>query len=479
MGGIAAAFDKNGSKAACIVLTMLEELKHRGTRPPTTVNLPSASITQALSRPKADETSSRVAIGTNSSEPIQGKNCSWIFEGQFFHSAPSILHRIVGETDHPPIEIAREILKEIDGSYTFAVAFPDKVTLGRDTMGTSSLYYGEAKAICAAASERKALWKIGVTDVHSFPPGSLANVNEEGFAFEPVSIVKPLPQIEISIPSAAKRLQKLLEKSTQKRCDKAKEVAVAFSGGIDSSLIACLCKLAGVSVHLVCVGLEGKNEIELAKDAAEKLGLPITLQTYTIRAVEKTLKKVLWLIEEPDVMKVGVAIPFFWTAEIASRLGFNVLLAGQGADELFGGYHRYLTEYVKGGAEKVRETLYHDVAMSYKTNFQRDQPICAYHKVELRLPFVDTEVVRFASRLPLKLKIESAHDHLRKRILRHVARHLGIPASIADKPKKAVQFATGVDKALKKLAAKERLTQRFYIEKAFREVISDMRVKNQ
>jgi asparagine synthase (glutamine-hydrolysing) len=313
--------------------------------------------------------------------------------------------------------------------------------------------------------------------VHSFPPGNLAIVNEEGFTFEPISIIKPIHQIKINMPNAAKRLQKLLEESTRERCLNIKEVAVAFSGGIDSSLIACLAKLAGASAHLICVGLKDQSEINHAKDAAENLGLPITVRTYTVRDVENVLRKVLWLIEEPNAMKLGVAIPFYWTAETASKHGYNVLLAGQGADELFGGYHRYLTEYARGGAEKVAEALYHDVAMSYETNFQRDQAVCTYHKVELRLPFVDTEVVRYALSLPLKLKIESTQDTLRKRILRQVAKNLGIPASIADKPKKAVQFATGVDKALKKLAEKEGLTKSGYIEKAFREVYSDMRVK--
>jgi asparagine synthase (glutamine-hydrolysing) len=478
LGAIATAFNKDGAKAASLVLIMLEELKHRGIKTHTVVTHPSRFITQMLGKLKQEKTSSKLAIGTNSSEPILGENYAWILEGQYLHPTPSILHQIMHKTEHHPLETTRQILKEIDGSYTFAIAFPDKVAMGRDTMGINPLYYGENKSTCAAASERKALWKIGITNVQTFPPGNLAILNEEGFTFEPISILKPLPQIETNMPNAMKQLQKLLEESTQERCLNAKEVAVAFSGGVDSSVIACLAKLAGANAHLICVGLKDQSEIEHAKDTAENLGLPITVQTYTVKDVENVLRKVLWLIEEPNAMKVGVAIPFYWTAETASKLGYNVLLAGQGADELFGGYHRYLTEYAKGGAEKVTEILYHDVAKSYETNFQRDEPVCSYHKVELRLPFVDAEVVRFALSLPLKLKIESAQDNLRKRILRQVAINLGIPASVADKPKKAVQFATGVDKALKKLATMEGLTQRSYIEKAFREVYSDTRVKN-
>jgi len=169
-------------------------------------------------------------------------------------------------------------------------------------------------------------------------------------------------------------------------------------------------------------------------------------------------------------MKVSVAIPFFWVAETASNFKYDVLLAGQGADELFGGYQRYLTDYVTGGVRKLEQALYRDLAMSYETNFQRDEPVCAFHKVDLRLPFADSEVVRFSLNLPVNLKIESAQDRLRKRVLRQVARNLCIPPFIADRPKRAIQFSTGVDKALRLLASNEGFTQRAYVENIFKRV---------
>jgi asparagine synthase (glutamine-hydrolysing) len=180
----------------------------------------------------------------------------------------------------------------------------------------------------------------------------------------------------------------------------------------------------------------------------------------------------LWLIEEPDVMKVGVAVPFFWTAEAASKLGCKVLLAGQGADELFGGYHHYLSDFRLGGAQALQKSMFHDVALSYETNFQRDEPVCAYHGVDLRRPYVDIEVAHYALSLPTNMKIDSADDSLRKRVLRQVARNLGIPDFVVNLPKKAVQYATGVDKALKKLASKKGLTKQSYIKQAFEKAYS-------
>ena len=478
MGAIAAAFDKKGTNATSPVLTMLKELKHRGTRTPTVASQPLTFIAQSLGKSENDETFSKTAVGTNSSEPILTRNYVMVFEGRFFPSINSIVNQIMKEMEQQPMKTVRRILKELDGSYTFAVAFSNKVLVGRDTMGTRPLYYGENESICTVASERKALWKIGITNVQSFPPGNLAILNKDGITFEPVAALEVPLQKEIKTVDAAKHLQKLLKESTRERILDVKEVGVAFSAGLDSSVVAVLAKLVGAHVHLICVGLEGLREISRIKDAAETFGLPLTLQTYTFEDVKKVLPKVLWLIEEPDVMKAGVAIPFYWTAEAASKLGCHVLLAGQGADELFGGYHRYLKEYEKDGIEKVREALFHDTTMSYETNFQRDESVCAYHKVELRLPFIDDKVVRFALSLPLSLKIKSAEDNLRKRILRYTAKNLGIPASIADNPKKAIQFTTGVDKALEKLAKREGLTQHSYVNKVFKEVYPRVEGKN-
>jgi len=83
------------------------------------------------------------------------------------------------------------------------------------------------------------------------------------------------------------------------------------------------------------------------------------------------------------------------------------------------------------------------------------------------LPFIDREVVDFALSLPLKLKIESVEDPLRKRVLRKVAESLKIPNFVANRPKKAVQYATGVHKALRKLAKSEDLTVSSYLNRRF------------
>jgi asparagine synthase (glutamine-hydrolysing) len=485
MGAIAAAVNKKGGNVVPKVVSMLKELTHRGVDAHG-VAIPTLAVTaKSIEDIAIENVTSNVALGHNLSrilsrdqpQPVQGDGFTLVFEGRLFPSTslPNV-DEVIGWLKPNIQRSASHVIEKLEGSYAFAIAHLSQIIAGRDTLGTSPLYYGENETTCAIASERKALWKLGIKDAKSFPPGHIAVINANGFSLKPIkTIVQPL-QEDIDMERAAKRLQTLLLESTKKRVSELKEVAVAFSGGIDSSLIAVLAKKCGINVQLISVGLENQLEVKLAEIAAEALKLPFHLQTYTAEDVEKVLPRALWLIEEPNLINVSIAIPFYWTAENASKLGYNVVLAGQGADELFGGYQRYLKVYEQFGVEAVQKAMYSDVETSYEKNFQRDNQVCSFHKVELRLPFVDCNIVQFSLGLPPSLKIASSDDHLRKRALRQVAQNLGIPLFIVSKTKKAVQYATGVDKALQKLARKEDLTSREYVEKVFRRVYSTLGV---
>jgi asparagine synthase (glutamine-hydrolysing) len=397
------------------------------------------------------------------------ENAMLVFEGRIYSpirktSATEIVAKKLKQNQDKALEA---LFDEVEGDFSFIIAEPERIIAGRDPIGVQPLYYGENRSVAAFASNRKALWKLGIEKPQSFPPGHLAVVSREGFKFKPVktlSYSKPKP---ITMREATETLQKLLESSVRKRVWGLNEIAVAFSGGLDSSVVAFLAKRCRVNVHLIHVSLENQHETEEAKKAADELQLPIHVYLFEEEDVEKVVPKVVELIEESDPIKTSIGVPFYWSAEKIAEAGFKVLLAGQGADELFGGYQRYINDYLLHGKEKVRRTMFNDVIKLHESNIERDVKICSFHDVELRLPFASYAIANFALSLPLELKIEKKTDSLRKLLLRKVAEKMGLPAAIVEKPKRAVQYSTGINNALKKIASKHKKTIKEYVNALF------------
>jgi asparagine synthase (glutamine-hydrolysing) len=397
------------------------------------------------------------------------EDATLVFEGRIYSpmrktSATEIIAKKLKQNHDKAIEA---LFDEIEGDFSFIIAEPERIIAGRDPIGVQPLYYGENRTVAALASNRKALWKLGIEKTQSFPPGHLAFVSHEGFKFKPVKTLvysKPKP---ITMQKATETLQKLLERSVRRRVWGLKEIAVAFSGGLDSSMVAFLAKRCRANVHLIHVSLKNHPETEEAKKAADELKLPIHVYLFEEEDAEEVVSKVVELIEEPDPVKAAIGVPFYWTAEKTAEAGFEVLLAGQGADELFGGYQRYINDYLLYGEEKVRRTMFNDVTKLHESNIERDEKICSFHNVELRLPFASYQIAKFAINLPVELKIEKKADSLRKLVLRKVAENIGLPTSIANKPKKAVQYATGINDALKKMAKKQKTTVNEYVNQLF------------
>ena len=397
-------------------------------------------------------------------------DAAFVFEGRVYSPIPktAIIEQVAKEPLHCETTL-QTLIEQADGDYSFLMLKDGWIAAGRDPIGVQPLYYGENKDIAALASNRKALWKLGIENPVSFPPGNLAFANREGFKFKPIKTLTFAEPKSITMDEAAEKLQALLEQSIQRRVHDVKEVAVAFSGGLDSSLVAFLASKCGVKVNLLHVSMENQVETEEAMKAADELNLPLQVHLFKESDVEKALPKVVDLIEEPDPIKASIGLPFYWVALKASEAGFRVLLAGQGADELFGGYQRYVNECCKDGSEKARKTMFNDVVRIHESNLERDMKICGFHDVELRLPFASFEIAEFAQSLPVELKIEKKTDTLRKLVLRKVALNAGMPSSMAEKPKKAVQYSTGINDAVKRIAKKHEKTVNEYVKELFQQ----------
>lgn len=474
MGSVVAALDKKGRDVSEAISDMLIELRHRGHSTygiASSTRLFYAKNTQELKNTKLNTS---VAIGHNYSriflhekeQPLLTNNFAIVFDGRIypFHGK-SELEKVMEVLER--LEDAYKLILELEGDFAFAITNGERIVAGRSVSGVCPLYYGENTQVAALASERKALWRIGIKKTISFPPGNVAVINKQGFYFHEIKKLQLPKTRENSIQCAVNNLSRLLFQAVEKRVRSLDEVAIAFSGGLDSGLIAFLTKKCEMKPTLIWVGLKNREELKHAEKAAEALNLPLETSTHDEEDVKTVLPKVLWLVEEPDPVKVGIAIPFYWTAEKASTLGFKVLLAGQGSDELFGGYQRYLTVYSNLGLSELEKTLFIDVVKAHETNYERDSKICTFHGVELRLPFTDYQLSEYTLGIATKLKINSAQDPIRKRVLRETAEEMGLPRFIAKKPKKAIQYATGVNKTLRGLARKKGLSLKEYIRETF------------
>jgi asparagine synthase (glutamine-hydrolysing) len=483
MGAIIAIVRKQNEDVAKTAVTMLKMLKHKGAEAFGIASPTIVRIETSIENLQDKDVSSPLLIGhvfskifmPDMPQPIKLDYGMLVFEGRIhllnteFSNAEFVAEKLNQNRGN-----ARALIKDFEGGFAFAVAESGRLIAGRDSLGTCPLYYGENADFAGLASERKALWKIGIKEVHSFPPGHIAIIDKHGFKFKPVKALAHTRTREITMQAAVKKLRKLLQHSVKQRVSGLKEVAVAFSGGLDSSIIAFLAEHFEVDVHLIFVSLENQPEIEHAKKAAEALNLPLHIRLYSEKAVKEVLPKVLWLIEESSSVKTSIGIPMFWTAEKASEMGLRAMLAGQGADELFGGYKRYLNDYLRYGEEIVQKTVFNDIIDMYEINFERDSKICNFHNVQLRLPFATYQLAKFAASLPLQLKIESPSDMLRKIVLRKVAEDVGLPHFIVNKPKKAIQYATGVNKVIKKLAKKKGFSTKEYLQKMFQTAFKRM-----
>jgi asparagine synthase (glutamine-hydrolysing) len=334
----------------------------------------------------------------------------------------------------------------------------------RDPIGVIPLYYGFCEEYLGISSNTKSLLAAGLTP-RRVSPGHIVELKQKGVTDEKVAVVENPTLSSISIEDATHQLQNLLKKALSRTCLGNRSPTLAFSGGIDSVLIANYMKEIGTKPRLTCVGVEESPDLEAAERAADYLDMPLSMRIFGETEIDEHLDAILASVEEANPMKVGVAIPLYLVALDASTRSCRVIVSGNSSDELFGGYARYVEQYQRG--ESVRETMYSDVINSHEVNFERDWKICVDLGTELRLPYADPELTRFALSLPLPYKLPLDGKEPRKIILRRLASELGLPDEVTWRPKKAAQYSSGAAKIIEGLAKKKGKTVVGYLANRF------------
>nr|WP_294999976.1 asparagine synthetase B [uncultured Methanobrevibacter sp.] len=369
-------------------------------------------------------------------------------EAEIRSDAEALLHLIDFYNNGDLLKAVQMAIRLIDGDYAFAVWDGENLAIARDQLGVKPLFYAENDDLKGFASTRDALRKVGFSEIETLKPEHIL------FNWEDIAPAQPIH--EKIFEGDVSKIDKLLKLSVSKRIEGLYEVGVIFSGGLDSSYLAMLLgeisENIGLKIKLYAVGKEGSHDIEAAKYAAKFLNLDLKICEVTEEMLREALPSVVKAIGDDNLMKVGVGLTTYFATKMVAEDGLKVAISGQGADELFGGYKRYLESFVN---DTLNYDIRHDIANMYHVNLERDDACSMLNSVELRLPFLDKNLVELALNIQDNKKIVSMHDEMRKSILRKLAFEEGLDYEIAYRPKKAAQYGTGIDKILRKKILKD------------------------
>jgi asparagine synthase (glutamine-hydrolysing) len=366
------------------------------------------------------------------------------------------------EYDGDLVNAAKRVFPKLDGVYAIAITDGKDTVIARDKIGVRQLYYCESRGIVAFASETKSLKALAGRDVvtNRLEPGHmmvLAPAESTVEAFWHASDLRS----DILVDDPNKGIDKYdtaIKDSIRKRIYGRPRVGIIYSGGVDSFLIAYLVKTMGVPFTCYTAGREGAIDIRWARDTAERFDFPLEVETLTTDGIEALIPEVIETIEDYSFNQVEVAIPVFASVRKAQENGELVILTGQGADELFGGYPWYPSIVIQEGFNEFTDRSWEDTLLLYKECLEREDKIAMAHSLELRVPFLDPEVIRVAFSVAPKLKIRSGGDNLGKRLHRAYCLTQGIPKDIAFREKEAAQHGANVHDAFDEIARRRGLT---------------------
>lgn len=331
-------------------------------------------------------------------------------------------------------------LSNTDGSYAFAVPYHDSIIFARDALGTKPLYYAKNSGNFLLTTDPRALSILGFKP-SSVLPGFLYRTSLNKIERKKFNTIQYETK-RYGMKDAVDTIISLLSKSIKNRIANRK-VVLGFGGGIDSTIIA---KLAS-NLITVTVCTNDSLDNRLGKESAEMLDVNHKTVLVNEKDVKDAIRELQQVMSFKNAMHASIACIVHLLAKYVKENKMDALMLGQLADELFGGYARYV-RYLKISEKKVKDEMFNDVKNAYIDNFERDELASSFY-TNLLLPYAALDFVKFAITLPINMKLDKSGT--RKIILREVAKNLGIHDELVYREKKAMQFSSGIYKIVSKL----------------------------
>lgn len=348
-------------------------------------------------------------------------------------------------------EYGKDLLNHLNGIFSFFLydKLENAFFVARDPIGVIPLYMGKDKnGTSYFSSEMKSL--VGkCQNIKEFPPGHYMTNNDT----KPIKYYKKNWMIFDNIKNynSKKDLNNSLENAVKRQLMSDVPFGVLLSGGLDSSIISSIVKKFSKKriesdqkkdawwpqIHSFAVGLKGSPDLKAANKVSKDLGTVHHEIHFTIQEALDSLEDVIYYLETYDVTTVRASTPMYLMARYIKSMGIKMVLSGEGADEIFGGY---LYFHKAPNSKEFHEETVRKIDKLHLYDCLRANKSLSAWGVEGRVPFLDKEFIDYSMNLDPKLKMISS-DKIEKHILRESFKGY-LPDDILWRQKE--QFSDGV-----------------------------------
>lgn len=345
-----------------------------------------------------------------------------------------------------------DFLEDLSGIFAFALydAERDEFLIARDPIGVIPLYIGyDDDGKVYVASELKAL--EGQCDRYepflpghyywSREPGMKRYYKRDWFSYDAVK----------DNAASVTDIHDALEAAVKRQLMSDVPYGVLLSGGLDSSVISAIAEKFSERriedddkerawwprLHSFAVGLKGAPDLAKAKLVADYIGTVHHEINYTIQEGLDAIRDVIYFIETYDVTTVRASTPMYLLARVIKSMGIKMVLSGEGADEIFGGY---LYFHKAPSPKAFHEETVRKLSKLYMYDCLRANKSLSAWGVEGRVPFLDKEFLDVAMRTNPEAKMCPGKT-IEKRIVREAFANM-LPDEVAWRQKE--QFSDGV-----------------------------------
>lgn len=349
-------------------------------------------------------------------------------------------------------EKGADLLEDLNGIFAFILydEEKDEYLVGRDHIGIIPMYHGyDEHGNYYVASEMKALVPV-CKSISEFPPGHFYSSKDA----EPTRYyVRDWMEYDAvkDNPTSKEELKQALEDAVKRQLMTDVPYGVLLSGGLDSSITSAVAKKFAAmriedneesqawwpQLHSFAVGLEGAPDLKAAREVADQIGTVHHEMTYTIQEGLDAIRDVIYHIETYDVTTIRASTPMYLLGRKIKAMGIKMVLSGEGADEIFGGYLYF--HKAPNKKEFHEETVRKLLALNMFDCARANKSLAAWG-VEGRVPFLDKEFIDIAMRLNPQDKM-CGNGKMEKHILRECFED-DLPPAIAWRQKE--QFSDGV-----------------------------------